>query len=514
MSRAVVSPSKRILPKLDPLAPNLNFIAGQWAPAAGGETFESRSPSNKEELIGHFPRSREVDVNNAVTAAAEAFKSWRLVPAPQRGNLLRRCGEILRERKEAIALLMSREMGKPLVEARGDVQEAIDCANLYAGLGRRLAGETVPSELPDKFAMTVRRPVGVCGLITPWNFPVAIPSWKIFPAILCGNTVVLKPAEDSPACGAAFVKALQDAGVPDGVVNLVQGVGEEAGAALVAHPNVALISFTGSSEVGAHIASVCGATHKRCALEMGGKNAQIVMDDADVELALEGAVWGAFATAGQRCTATSRLLLHKKIYKPFLARLVKAAQDVRVGDPLDPNMQIGPLVNEKQRARVQEYIRIGIDEGATLLCGGKPISDAPHSRGWYFEPTVFSAVKPEMRIAQEEIFGPVLSVIKIEDFDEAVAILNNTKYGLSSSVYTKNIDRAFRAMRDFDAGITYINGPTIGAEVHLPFGGIKQTGNGHREAGETVLDIFTEWKSVYVDYSGKLQRAQIDVTAG
>jgi len=514
MSR-ISSTSKRLVTKApEALAPALNFSGGQWRAALSGETFEDRSPSNKEELIGTYPRSRQADVDAAVSAAAQAFKTWRLVPAPQRGNTVRRCGEILAERKESIAVLMAREMGKPLVEARGDVQEAIDCANLYAGYGRRLAGATLPSELPDKFAMTLRRPVGVCGMITPWNFPVAIPSWKIFPAILCGNTVVLKPAEDSPACAAAFVKALQDAGVPDGVVNLVQGFGEEAGAALVASPWVSLISFTGSSETGALIAAACAATHKRCALEMGGKNAQIVMDDADLDLALEGAVWGAFATAGQRCTATSRLLLHKKIYKPFLARLVKAALEIRTGDPLDPAMQVGPLVNEKQRERVQNYIKIGVAEGATLLCGGQPIIEKGLARGYFFEPSIFSAVKPHMRIAQEEIFGPVLSVLKFDEFDEAVEILNGTRYGLSSSLYTKNIDRAFKAMRDFDAGITYINGPTIGAEVHLPFGGVKQTGNGHREAGETVLDIFCEWKSVYVDYSGKLQKAQIDVTAG
>jgi acyl-CoA reductase-like NAD-dependent aldehyde dehydrogenase len=496
------------------LAPNLNLIGGKWVPAAAGETFQDRNPANTDELIGVYPRSREADIAAAVAAAKNAFESWRLVPAPQRGALLRKCADILSQRKEDISQLMAREMGKPLIEARGDVQEAIDCANLYAGMGRLLSGQTLPSELPDKFAMTVRRPVGVCGLITPWNFPVAIPSWKTFPALLCGNTVVLKAAEDSPACAAAFYKVIQDAGVPEGVINLVQGFGEEAGAALVAHPDVALISFTGSSQTGSLIGAACGTTHKRCALEMGGKNAQIVMDDADLDLAHEGALWGAFATAGQRCTATSRLLLHKKIYKIFLAKLVKAAQEIRVGDPLDPKSQVGPLVNDAQRERVTGFVRLGVDEGATLLCGGKAPVGRGMMRGFFFEPTIFSAVKPTMRIAQEEIFGPVLSVMQIDSFEEAVAILNNTPYGLSSSLYTKNIDRAFKAMRDFDAGITYINGPTIGAEVHLPFGGVKQTGNGHREAGETVLDIFSEWKSCYVDFSGKLQKAQIDVTAG
>ena len=491
-------------------APAYNLIGAEWQPALDGAAFEDRNPANTEDRIGSFPSSKTADVDAAVNAARTAFKSWRLVPAPQRGNILRRCAMQLAEHKEELAMLMAREMGKPRIEACGDVQEAIDCAYLYAGESRRMAGQTLPSELPDKFAMTVRRPVGVCGLITPWNFPVAIPSWKIFPAILCGNTVVLKPAEDSPACASAFVKILLDAGVPPGVVNLVHGAGEEAGGALVAHPDVSLISFTGSSQTGSLIAASCGVNLKRCALEMGGKNAQIVMADANMDLALEGAVWGAFATAGQRCTATSRLLLQKEIYKPFLERLVKAARNLRLGDPLDSKSQIGPLVNEAQFKRVQEYVGVGIDEGAKLICGGKRATGRELKNGFFFEPTVFAGVKPGMRIAQEEIFGPVTAVIEFEDFEQAVEILNGTRYGLSSSLYTRNIDLAFRAIRDFDAGITYINGPTIGAEVHLPFGGVKNTGNGHREAGETVLDIFSEWKSVYVDYSGKLQRAQID----
>ncbi|HYF48898.1 MAG TPA: aldehyde dehydrogenase family protein [Planctomycetota bacterium] len=492
------------------LAPAMNFIGGEWQPARRGETFEDRNPANTDELIGNYPRSRSEDVDAAVKAAQKAFASWRVVPAPERGNILRRCAEVLTQRKQELAHLMSREMGKPIVEAGGDVQEAIDCANLYAGESRRMEGQTVPSELRDKFAMTIRRPVGVCGLITPWNFPVAIPSWKVFPAILCGNTVVLKPAEDAPACGAGFIKALQDAGVPDGVVNLVQGIGEECGAALVSHPDVALISFTGSSQVGSAIAASCGGTLKRCALEMGGKNAQIVMDDADLDLALEGALWGAFATAGQRCTATSRILLHKKIAKTFTQKLCKAAGEIRLGDPLDTKTQVGPLVNDAQRERVYGYVQIGVQEGAKLLCGGKPAAGRGLLRGFFFEPTVFGGVDPKMRIAQEEIFGPVTAVIEFDNFEEAVDILNGTKYGLSSSIYTRDINRAFKCIRDFDAGITYVNGPTIGAEVHLPFGGVKNTGNGHREAGQTVLDIFSEWKSVYVDYSGKLQRAQID----
>ncbi|MCZ7646875.1 MAG: aldehyde dehydrogenase family protein [Planctomycetota bacterium] len=490
-----------------------NFIAGHWLPARSGSSFESLSPARPAKVVGAFPRSGREDVDAAVSAAGKAFRAWREIPAPQRGAKLREVAALLRERKEALARLMALEMGKPLVEARGDVQEAIDCAEYYSGEGRRLFGQTTTSELPDKFAMTVRCPVGVCGIVSPWNFPVAIPAWKIFPAILCGNTVVFKPAEDSPACGEGFVRALHDAGVPAGVVNLVQGLGEEAGAALVHHPDVRLISFTGSCETGSLIAGACGQGLKRCSLEMGGKNAQIVMDDADLNLALEGALWGAFGTSGQRCTATSRLIVHKKVREAFVRRLVTQARKLRIGDPLDSMNHLGPLVNAAQLARVERYVAIGREEGARLRCGGKRPSAKALAQGHYFEPTVFDAVKPSMRIAQEEIFGPVTAVLEIRSLEEAIETLNGTSYGLSSSIYTRDVNKAFRAIRDLEAGITYVNGPTIGAEVHLPFGGVKQTGNGHREAGETALEIFTEWKSVYVDYSGRLQKAQIDVQA-
>ncbi|GMV83158.1 MAG: aldehyde dehydrogenase [Planctomycetota bacterium] len=490
-----------------------NLVGSAWVPAAGGRTFESRSPADGRKVVGVFPRSGREEVEAAVAAAKGAYDAWRLTPPPLRGAVLRQCAAVLRDRKEKLSKLMSFEMGKPLVESRGDVQEAIDCAEYYSGEGRRLFGDTSTSELPSKFAMAVRVPVGVCGMITPWNFPVAIPAWKIFPAILCGNTVVFKPAEDSPACGAAFAAALRDAGVPPGVVNLVQGFGEEVGAALVHHPDVRLISFTGSCETGSLIAGACGQNLKRCSLEMGGKNAQIVMDDADLDLALEGALWGAFGTAGQRCTATSRLILHRKIKRTFVKRLVAAAQKLRLGDPLNERHQIGPLVNEAQRERVERYVAIGQEEGAKLLCGGRRPTGAAYKHGWYYEPTVFDGVTPDMRIAQEEIFGPVTAAIEVNSFEQAVEVLNGTAYGLSSSIYTRDVNRAFRAIRDLEAGITYINGPTIGAEVHMPFGGVKNTGNGHREAGQAVLDVFSEWKSVYVDYSGKLQKAQIDVQA-
>jgi len=487
-----------------------NYIDGQWVAARSGSSFENRNPANRNDLIGLYPASAAEDVDDAVRAAKKAFEKWGRVPAPKRGEMLYRVGEMLRQHKEEIARLMTREMGKILKETRGDVQEGIDTAFYAAGEGRRLFGETTPSELPDKFALSVRTPVGVCGLITPWNFPMAIPSWKLFPALLCGNTVILKPAEDTPHTAVKLFEIFHEAGFPPGVVNLVHGRGEEAGAALVRHPEVRLISFTGSAAVGRTIASVCGQDLKRVSLELGGKNAQIVMDDADLELALEGALWGAFGTTGQRCTATSRLILHRDIKKKFTDVLLARAQKIRIGEGLDENVDMGPLINQAAREKVQRYITIGRQEGAQLLTGGSAHETGRCREGYFFEPTIFDEVSPTMRIAQEEIFGPVLSIIEVKSFEEAVDVLNGTPYGLSSAIYTRDVNRAFRAMRDIKAGITYVNGPTIGAEVHLPFGGVKDTGNGHREAGTTVYDIFSEWKAIYVDFSGKLQKAQID----
>jgi alpha-ketoglutaric semialdehyde dehydrogenase len=487
-----------------------NYIDGNWQAARSAKTFENRNPANRDDLIGLFPASDLADVDQAVAAAKEAFRSWRLVPAPKRGELIYRAGELLRQYKEDIARGMTREMGKILKETRGDVQEGIDTAFYVGGEGRRLFGETTPAELPDKFAMSVRAPIGVCALITPWNFPMAIPTWKMFPALLCGNTVVFKPAEDTPHTAVRFVEILQEAAVPPGVVNLVHGRGEEVGAALVRHRDVQLVSFTGSAAVGREIASVCGQQLKRVSLELGGKNAQIIMEDADLELALEGALWGAFGTTGQRCTATSRLIVHHEVAKPVTDMLVERAKKLRIGYGLDENIEMGPLINQAAREKVLKYIDIGKQEGARLLTGGSTHESGSCANGYFFQPTIFDQVKPNMRIAQEEIFGPVLSIIEIKSFEEAIDVLNSTAYGLSSSIYTQDVARAFRAMRDIEAGITYINGPTIGAEVHLPFGGVKDTGNGHREAGTTVYDIFSEWKSIYVDYSGKLQKAQID----
>jgi alpha-ketoglutaric semialdehyde dehydrogenase len=488
-----------------------NFIGGRWKPAAkGSKAFENRNPATGE-LLGLYPESTRRDVDDAVAAARKAFASWRKTPVAKRGETLLRAMRLLEERKEEFSREMTREMGKVLAETRGDVQEAVDTAFYYAGEGRRLFGQTTTSELADKFAMSVRAPVGVCALVTPWNFPMAIPSWKIFPALLCGNTVVLKPAELTPESARNFVSTLEEAGVPEGVVNLVFGGGPRAaGQWLVEHPDVDLVSFTGSSETGSRVGEACGRSFKKCSLEMGGKNAQIVMDDADLPLALEGALWGAFGTAGQRCTATSRVIVHEKVYKKFSEAFVEQARALKVGDGLDEATQMGPVVGAEQLAKVRRYVALGrAKDKARLLCGGKVLDRGPYAEGFFHQPTVFAG-EPGMRIAREEIFGPVVVLLKAKSFDDALAILNGTNYGLSGSVYTRDVNRVMRAVRDMETGITYINAPTIGAEVHLPFGGVKRTGNGHREAGTAALDIFTEWKAVYVDYSGKLQRAQID----
>ncbi len=488
-----------------------NFIEGKWVGAANGATFEDINPANKTEVLGIFPRSDHRDVDRAVEAARAQYPKWRRVPAPRRAEVLFRAAEILVRRKEELAELMTREMGKVLNESRGDVQEAIDMIYFIAGEGRRLLGETTPSELPDKFAMTVRAPVGVVGMITPWNFPMAIPSWKLAPAVVAGNTVVFKPAEDTPLLAVRLVELLLEAGLPPGVVNLVHGYGEEAGAPLVRHPDVSLISFTGSSAVGREVAIACAAEHKRVSLEMGGKNPILIMEDADLDLAVDGTIWGAFGTSGQRCTAASRVLVHKKVAKEFTDRLVTRAQALRLGDGRLPTTDVGPVVNEAQLKRVHSYTKVGLKEGAKLLCGGEIFREGDCKKGFFYPPTVFGDVAPKMRIGQEEIFGPTVAILPIAGLDEGIEVANAVRYGLSSAIYTRDINKAFRAIEGLGAGITYVNASTIGAEVHLPFGGIRQTGNGHREGGRQVLDAFTEWKTVYIDYSGKLQRAQIDL---
>ena len=486
-----------------------NLIGGEWKSAVSGKTILNLNPADHSDVVGAFPFSRTEDVALAVAAAKKAFATWRLVPAPKRAEILMRTGILLQERKEKFANDMTREMGKVLTETRGDVQEAIDEVFYVAGEGRRLFGQTTPSEMPNKFAMSVRMPVGVIGLITPWNFPMAIPSWKLFPALVSGNTCVIKPATDTPLSTYNLVQTLIDAGLPPGVVNIVSGSGSSVGTALVEHPDVRAISFTGSSEVGSFVAQRAAATFKPVSLEMGGKNAQIVLDDANLELALDGALWGAFGTTGQRCTATSRILLQRGIAEQFTSEFVARAKKLKVGNSLDESVEVGPQVNASQIETSKKYVAIALAEGAKLLTGGHPLTEGIYAHGTYFEPTVLAAVKPTMRIAREEVFGPVVSLIEFDTFEEAIEIANSIDYGLSTALYTKDVNRAFAAIRDLESGITYINAPTIGAEVHLPFGGVKQTGNGHRE-GNGSIDFYTTWKAVYVDYSDKLQRAQID----
>lgn len=486
-----------------------NYIAGKWQDGSTDQTFTDSNPADSSDVIGDFPDSSAEDVDNAVTAAREAFRSWSRVPAPKRGEFLKRIGDLLTERKDKLAREMTREMGKPLFETKGDVQEAIDTAYYAASETRRLFGHTVPSELPSKFNMSIRRPIGVCGIITAWNFPIAVPTWKMFPALACGNTVVFKPSEEAPHCGSLLIQTIIDAGIPDGVVNLVHGPGN-VGEALVSHPGVDVVSFTGSSDTGSKIAETCGRMHKRCSLELGGKNPMIVMPDADLDLALDGVLWGAFGTTGQRCTATSRLIVHEDVHDEFVDMVVDGAKKLRLGDGSSENTDIGPLVNKKALTKVSSYVEVGTKEGATLVTGGKRATGADLGKGFFFEPTVFSHVTRHMRIAREEIFGPVLSVIEVASYEEAIEIANDVQYGLSSSIYTADVGLAFRAMHDIHSGITYVNGPTIGAEAHMPFGGVKTTGNGHREGGWEVFDFYTETKTVYVDYSGRLQKAQID----
>jgi alpha-ketoglutaric semialdehyde dehydrogenase len=487
-----------------------NFIGGEWSAPSGGEYFENTNPADVTDTIGRFPMSGPADVDRAVVSAQRGFAIWRATPAPARGDVMRRIGDLMTKRKDEIADLMTREMGKPLAETRGDVQEGIDTAYYAASEGRRLFGHTVPSEMKNKWAMSFRRPIGVAGIITPFNSPMAIPPWKMFPALLCGNACIFKPAEDVPETGHVLVEIMLEAGLPPEVIQLVHGVGESAGAAIVNHPLIPVISFTGSTETGRIVGEVCGRMHKRLSLEMGGKNAMLVFDDANLDLALDGVLWGAFGTTGQRCTATSRLLLQDGIHDELLSRLVDRARSLTLGDGRKNGTDVGPMINDAARAKVERYVDIGQAENADLLCGGSRPVGKDLDGGFFFEPTIFSRVRAGMRLEQEEIFGPLLSVLRFQTTDEAFAINNDVRYGLSSSVYTRDVNVAMRAMNELDTGITYINAPTIGAEAHLPFGGVKQTGNGHREGGWQVYDFYSETKVGYLDFSGSLQRAQID----
>lgn len=487
-----------------------NLIGGTFVPSASGRTFERRNPADTREVVGIFQESVAGDVYAAVTAAKAAFPAWSQTPAPRRGEILLRAAEIIQSRKDRYSYDLTREMGKPLFEAGGDIVEAIGMAHYAGGEGRRMYGVTTPSELPNKFQMSLRQPLGVVGLITPWNFPMAIAAWKMLPALVAGNTVVIKPGEDAAISTYNMVECLVEAGLPPGVVNIVTGYGPAVGQPLVEHPDVPVISFTGSTDTGRLVYELGARQIKRISLEMGGKNPLIVMPDADMDLVMQGVIWAAFGTTGQRCTATSRLIVHRDVANVLVDRIVERAQRLRVGNGLNPETEMGPLVNEQQLQRVLGYIALGQKEGATLRCGGARLDSGDLALGWFVQPTVFTGVTPRMRIAREEIFGPVLSVIEVGSLDEAIAVANDVAYGLSASIYTRDINAAYRAMLAIQAGIVYINAPTIGAEIHLPFGGVKATGNGHREAGPTMLDLFSEWKSVYIDYSGNLQRAQID----
>ena len=491
-----------------------NFIGGQWRPSVTGRLFDSVDPADTRQVIGSFQRSDAADVAEAVRAAEVALPAWRATPAPKRGEIMYAFGVLMAQHKERLSQAMTREMGKVLAEARGDVQEGIDIAYLMAGEGRRMFGDTVPSELPDKWAMSIRQPIGVAGIITPWNFPMAIPCWKMMPALVTGNTVVLKPATDTPHCAVVLVELMAEAGFPAGTVNLVTGSGEEVGMPLVENPDVPVISFTGSNETGRRIAQAAARRLKRVSLELGGKNAIVVMDDADLELAADGILWSAFGTTGQRCTACSRVIADAAVADRLVGTLVERTAALRLGAGSDPDTDVGPLINRAALQRLGDYADLARDEARVVVGGGPPIDRPGLEHGHFFEPTVVDGVRPMDRLGQEEIFGPLLSVIRVEGYEAAVTALNQTRYGLSSSIYTRDTNTAFRAMRDFETGIVYVNAGTIGAETHLPFGGWKGTGNGHREAGHVALDTYTEWKSIYVDYSGRLQRAQIDNQKG
>ena len=482
-----------------------NYINGEWV--KGRSTFQAINPAN-EEILAEIAQAETSDVDAAVSAATEAFKSWRLVPAPLRGEFLFKAGDILKQKKEELAQLLTRDMGKVIAEARGDVQEAIDMAYFMGGEGRRLLGYTAPVEMPNKFGMAVRDPAGVVGLITPWNFPIAVPSWKIFPALVAGNTIIWKPSPETPAISAAFVKVFEEAGLPPGVFNLLLAPGAEVAKSLVSHPGVRVLSFTGSTTTGRAIAESAAKLNKKLSLEMGGKNAILVMDDANLELVTDATLWAAFGTSGQRCTAASRLIVQKGIASKVKELLVERTRRLRLGDGLDPKVDVGPVINKTAVERIHTYVQLGQKEGARALVGAS-VADV-NGKGFFYSPTLFDGVQPGSTLEAEEIFGPVLSIIEVNSFEEAIKVNNRSQYGLSTSIFTQDVNRAFTAMRDIFTGLVYINHGTTGAEIQFPFGGVRGTGNGHREAGQAALEVFTEWKSIYVDYSGKLQRAQID----
>jgi acyl-CoA reductase-like NAD-dependent aldehyde dehydrogenase len=477
-----------------------NFIGGEWRSSESGAIFASTNPARMQEVIGHYQKSTAADLERAVEVARQAQPGWAATPAPERGEVLLRMARLLEQHQQELAALMTREMGKVLKETMGDVQIAIDVAKYMAGEGRRAEGETIPSALRDKFTMTVRHPLGIVGIITPWNFPIAIPAWKTFPALLAGNAVILKPASDTPLLSLKMAELLAEAGLPAGVLNVITGPGGTLGDALAGHKQVNMISLTGSTEVGRHVAEICGRDLRRCTLELGGKNAVIVLEDADLDLAVGSVSWGAFGTTGQRCTATSRVIVHRAVQAAFTERLAAAAERLRIGYGLDPTVEMGPLVNMGRVQAVDEYTQVGKQEGAKLVTGGAPLNDGEYGQGAFYKPTIFTDVRPDMRIAREEVFGPFVSIIPVSSYEEAIQVANSTEYGLSTSIFTHDVRTAFRAIRDIESGLVYVNAPTTGSEIHLPFGGMKASGNGHRELGYKAVEEFSEIKSIFISY--------------
>ncbi|MBO0790818.1 MAG: aldehyde dehydrogenase family protein [Ktedonobacteraceae bacterium] len=480
-----------------------NFIGGQWKRARSGETFISTNPARTSEIIGYYQKSGVEDLEDAVAVAHQAQPSWEAIPAPVRGEIFYRAARMMEERQEELAQFMTREMGKILKETRGDIQTAIDVAKFIAGEGRRAEGETFPSALPDKLCLTLRHPIGIIGIITPWNFPMAIPAWKTLPALLAGNAVILKPASDTPLLALKLAEILQEAGLPAGTFNVITGPGGTLGDALARHRGVNMISLTGSTEVGRRVAEMCGCDLRRCSLELGGKNAVIILDDGDLDLAAESITWAAFGTTGQRCTATSRVIVQRGALKGFTERLTAAAEKLRVGNGLNPDCEMGPLVNMGRVNAVHEYTAIGKREGAKLIAGGEALREGEYSEGAFYKPTIFTDVLPEMRIAREEIFGPFVSIIPVDTYEAAINVANSTEYGLSTAIFTESSCLVFRAMREIESGLVYVNSGTTGSEIHLPFGGMKASGNGYRELGSISVDDFSETKSIFICYPEK-----------
>ena len=479
-----------------------NYINGQWVESVSGRTYTITNPADNKVVLGAFQMSVVDDANRAIDAAHAALPAWSSMPAPQRASILYRALEIMREREDDIARTITLEEGKPLPDAQGEVRRAMNITEYAAGEGRRLFGYTTPSEIPNTVAYTTRRPVGVVGIITPWNFPIAIPAWKMAPALICGNTLIFKPASSTPLSAVKLVKVFEDAGLPPGVLNLITGPGALVGNTLVNSPRVNGISFTGSTEIGSGIYTEGAKSLKKVQCEMGGKNAVIVLSDADIDKAMGGIVQGAFGSTGQRCTATSRAIVDEAIYEPFMEELIERTGKLKVGDGIEPGVDVGPLSSQYQFEKVMEYIGVGTEEGARLTYGGKSLTGSGYEGGYYIEPTIFTDVKPSMRIAQEEIFGPVLTVFKARDLAEAIELANGVQFGLSSSIYTTDLTQAFQYVDQVEAGIVHINAPTLGGEVHLPFGGMKASGVGAREQGTEAVNFFSEVVTVYIDYAG------------